>query len=153
MKTIAKRRNIHQAQVSTPLSCADEGTRNQGNVVLNPIAARRVGRPPLPRKESEADGKVRKMRGKKQGASTRLPVSQKGRGNKAKEKSLNKKVVTAEHGLVNMTDDGQYTSMQYSQQPEPSVNQPTSSFPISSHVDILQGNADVMQLFSSNMDI
>ncbi|TVU44524.1 hypothetical protein EJB05_03969, partial [Eragrostis curvula] len=70
MKTIAKRRNIHQAQVSTPLSCADEGTRNQGTVVLNPIAARRVGRPPLARKESEADGKVRKMRGKKQGAST-----------------------------------------------------------------------------------
>ncbi|GJN34175.1 hypothetical protein PR202_gb22819 [Eleusine coracana subsp. coracana] len=148
IETIVARQNIHQAQESTPPNCSDEGTHNNGKAILNPIPAQRVGRPPSDRKESKIDNKVRNMRGKKQGSSTKSIDSQNGRGKKAKKISQNTQVTSAEHELINMPYNGDCTNLQSSQQ-VPTANEPVLPFEISSYVNLLQIESKIVQQMSS----
>lgn len=66
IRTIDAKHHIHQIQKSNTLKHPDEHMSNQSKVVLSPIQAPGIGRPPSKRRESKVDQVVRKMRGKKQ---------------------------------------------------------------------------------------
>ena len=85
IKAIDARHNVHHANKSSPPKHPDKEISNDCTLVLNPIPARRIGRPPSQRKESKVDQVVRKMRGEKQRKSVKSCGSQKGRRKKVNQ--------------------------------------------------------------------